>query len=108
MNWEELNKQLTVHGHANTGAVWDLKGYSFRKNNETPMWSTNESGLPIFPGLVRYDEVSAGHIDHALAMNVPAMQNTWVWPARSAQSNSWCNLSRTSPGGTEIPAESIV
>ena len=72
---------------AATGAVWDLKGYSFRKNNETPMWATNEAGLPKFAGLVRYDEVSSGHIDHALAISVPAMQNTWVWPARSAQVN---------------------
>jgi hypothetical protein len=69
---------------ARYGAVWDLKGYSFRKNNETPMWGTNEAGLPKFPGLVRYDEVSAGQIDHALALGIPAMQNTWVWPARSA------------------------
>ena len=72
---------------ARYGAVWDLKGYSFRKNNETPMWGTNEAGLPKFPGLVRYDEVSSGYIDHALAISVPAMQNTWVWPARSAQIN---------------------
>ena len=84
MNWEELTQALNGSWHAGTGAVWDLNGYSFRKNNETPMWSTTESGLPIFPGLVRYDEVSAGHIDHALAMNLPAMQNKWVWPARSA------------------------
>jgi hypothetical protein len=69
---------------AGMAAVWDLKGNSFRKNNETPMWATNEAGLPKFPGLIRYDEVSAGHIDHALAIGVPAMQNTWVWPARSA------------------------
>ena len=69
------------------GAVWDLKKYSFRKNNVTPMWSTDEAGLAVFPGLVRYDEVSAGHIDHALAISVPAMQNIWIWPARSAQVN---------------------
>ena len=69
---------------ASTGAVWDLKGYSFRKNNETPMWATNEAGLATFPGLVRYDEVSAGHIDHLLIWGVPLMQNTWVWPARSS------------------------
>jgi hypothetical protein len=70
---------------ASYGAVWDLKGNSFRKNNETPMWGTNEAGLPKFPGIIRYDEVSAGRIDHALAIGIPAMQNTWVWPARSAQ-----------------------
>ena len=69
------------------------------------MWATNEAGLPKFPGLVRYDEVSAGHIDHALAMGIPAMQNTWVWPARSS---SVLRMILPSPGGTEIPAESIV
>ena len=48
--------------HAGSGAVWDLKKNTFRKNNATPMWATDEAGLPIFPGLVRYDEVSAGYI----------------------------------------------
>ena len=72
---------------AGLGAVWDLKGYTFRKNNATPMWSANEAGLPHFSGLIRYDEVSAGHIDHALMLSIPAMQNTWIWPARSAQVN---------------------
>jgi hypothetical protein len=67
-----------------SGAVWDLNGYSFRKNNVTPMWSTDESGLWVFPGLVRYDEVSAGYINHSLRLAVPAMQNTWVWPARAS------------------------
>ncbi len=69
---------------ADLGAVWDLKGYKFRKNNVTPMWSTDEAGLAIFPGLVRYDEVSAGSINHALRIAVPHLQNTWVWPARSS------------------------
>jgi hypothetical protein len=69
---------------AGSGAVWNLQGYSFRKNNVTPMWSTDESGLWVFPGLVRYDEVSAGYINHSLRLAVPAMQNTWVWPARAS------------------------
>jgi hypothetical protein len=68
---------------ADAGAVWDLKSYSFRKNNRTPMWSTDAAGLPVFPGLVRYDEVSTGYINHSLRMTLPAMQNTWVWPARA-------------------------
>jgi len=67
-----------------SGAVWDLNGYKFRKNNVTPMWSTDEAGLPVFSGLVRYDEVSAGHIDHSLRISVPVLQNTWVWPARTS------------------------
>ena len=108
MNWVQLDKRLMVHGLPDTGAVWDLKGYSFRKNNETPMWATNEAGLPIFPGLVRYDEVSSGQINHALAMSIPAMQNTWIWPARSASPVPGVTDPDTSPGRTEIPAESIV
>ena len=48
------------------------------------MWATDEAGLPIFPGLVRYDEVSSGKINHALRIAVPALQNKWVWPARTS------------------------
>ena len=66
---------------ARYGAVWDLTGNSFRKNNITPMWAANEAGLPNLPGLVSYDEVNEGYIDHALRMGVPVLQNTWVWPA---------------------------
>ncbi len=68
---------------ARYGAVWDLNGYSFRKDNVTPMWAANEAGLPNLPGFVRYDEVSAGYINHSLRMSVPVLQNTWVWPARA-------------------------
>ena len=48
---------------AGSGAVWDLLG------NEQRPWtwtSADAAGLPIFPGLVRYDEVAAGKIQHAL------------------------------------------
>jgi hypothetical protein len=68
---------------ARYGAVWDLKGYSFRKDNATPMWAANEAGLPNLPGFVRYDEVRRGTINHALRLGVPVLQNTWVWPARA-------------------------
>jgi hypothetical protein len=78
-----VTKQADGTWHAGSGAVWDLESNKFRKNNVTPMWSADESGLPILPGLVRYDEVSSGHINHALRMGVPVLQNTWVWPARA-------------------------
>jgi hypothetical protein len=83
--YELFAAEKTADGswHAGLGAVWDLKGYSFRKDNVTPMWSADESGLPILPGLVRYDEVSTGYINHSLRMGIPVMQNTWVWPARA-------------------------
>jgi hypothetical protein len=38
--------------------------------------------MPILPGLVRYDEVESGHIDHAIRMTVPRTQSAYVWPAR--------------------------
>jgi len=71
---------------ANNSAVWDLQNY----NNRIYTWtSADAAGLPILPGLVRYDEVSAGAINHALRFTVP---NTWaafVSPATHwAQTNS--------------------
>ena len=39
-------------------------------------------GLPIFPGLVRYDEVAAGEIRHAIRFTVPQTQQAFLWPAR--------------------------
>src|SRR5262249_57189462 len=40
------------------------------------------AGLPIFPGLVRYDEVAAGAINHAIRFTVPQTQRAFLWPAR--------------------------
>ncbi len=46
-------------------------------------WSSADAaGLPIFPGLVRYDEVATGHIDHALRFTAPVTQQSFIWPAR--------------------------
>lgn len=71
---------------ANNSAVWDLQNYNSRIYTWT---SADAAGLPILPGLVRYDEVSAGAINHALRFTVP---NTWaafVSPATHwAQTNS--------------------
>ena len=44
--------------------------------------SADAAGLPILPGLARYDEVAAGEINHALRFTVPQTRNTYVWPAR--------------------------
>jgi hypothetical protein len=55
---------------AANGAVWDLQNYENRPYGWT---SADAAGLPVFPGLVRYDEVSAGAINHALRMT---MNNT--------------------------------
>ncbi|HUI77218.1 MAG TPA: hypothetical protein VLY24_04865 [Bryobacteraceae bacterium] len=64
---------------AGSGAIFDLKGYTLRPATWT---SADAAGLPIFPGLARYDEVAAGAIHHALRFTVPQTQKAYVWPAR--------------------------
>ena len=44
--------------------------------------SADAAGLPMLPGLARYDEVAAGEINHALRFTVPQTRDTYVWPAR--------------------------
>ncbi len=69
---------------ADAGAVYDLASHALRPAGWT---SADAAGLPIFPGLVRYDEVAAGAIHHALRFTAPATQRAYVWPARHFASN---------------------
>jgi hypothetical protein len=62
-----------------SGAIFDLNSNALRPNGWT---SADAAGLPIFPGLVRYDEVAAGAIHHALRFTAPQTQRAYVWPAR--------------------------
>lgn len=62
---------------AGSGAVFDLSGYELRPEGWT---SADAAGLPILPGLVRYDEVLSGHINHALRFTVEDSAGH-VWPA---------------------------
>lgn len=64
---------------AGSGAVFDLRGYALRPDGWT---SADAAGLPILPGLVRYDEVAAGEIRHALRFTAPRTRRAYVWPAR--------------------------
>jgi len=71
---------------ANNSAVWDLQNYDSRILTWT---SADAAGLPILPGLVRYDEVSSGAINHALRFTVPSTWAAFVSPATHwAQTNS--------------------
>jgi hypothetical protein len=62
-----------------SGAIFHLLSNALRPATWT---STDAAGLPIFPGLVRHDEVAAGAIRHALRFTVPHTQKAYVWPAR--------------------------
>lgn len=64
---------------AANGAVFDLKTHRLRRDGWT---SGDAAGLPILPGLVRYDEVASGAIRHALRFTAPETQKAHVWPAR--------------------------
>ena len=70
--------------HAGSGAIFDLKSNALRPAGWT---SADAAGLPIFPGLVRYDEVAAGEILHAIRFTVPQTSNTYIWPGRHEASN---------------------
>ncbi|MDQ1356788.1 MAG: hypothetical protein QOG44_1161 [Acidimicrobiaceae bacterium] len=63
---------------AAAGAVFDLRSDRLRPDTWT---SADAAGLPILPGLVRWDEVQAGHIDHALRFTVSKTQRGFIHPA---------------------------
>lgn len=70
---------------ADSGAVYHLTSDQLRPRGWT---SADAAGLPITPGLVRYAEVAAGHIDHAIRVTVPRTQQAFLWPARHQASSS--------------------
>ena len=72
--------------NAASGAVFDLRSNDLRPEGWT---SADAAGLPIFPGLVRYDEIEAGVIQHALRFTVSQTQRAYIHPATHyASSNS--------------------
>jgi hypothetical protein len=69
---------------AGSGAIFDLSSHALRPAGWT---SADAAGLPILPGLVRYEEVAAGEIRHALRFTAPQTRRAYVWPARHYASN---------------------
>jgi len=63
---------------ADSTAIWDMTINAQRPYTWT---SADAAGLPIFPGLVRYDEVAAGAINHAVRFTVPVSQQAFTAPA---------------------------
>jgi hypothetical protein len=70
---------------AGSGAIWNLRSNRLRPRGWT---SADAAGLPILPGLARWDEVARGRIDHALRITVPRTRNAFVYPARHHASGS--------------------
>ncbi len=70
---------------AASAAVWDLTADEQRPYTWT---SADAAGLPIFPGLVRYDEVAAGQINHAIRFTLQSSQAAFIPPASHWAANS--------------------
>jgi hypothetical protein len=64
---------------AGSGAAFNLRSNALRPQGWT---SADAAGLPVLPGLVRYDEVASGEINHALRFTVPKTRRAYIWPAR--------------------------
>src|SRR5215210_6275812 len=64
---------------AGSGATWSLRSNRMRPRGWT---SADAAGLPILPGLARYDEVRRGRIRHALRFTVSQTRRAFVFPAR--------------------------
>jgi hypothetical protein len=77
--------------YAGSGAIWNLNSNTLRPDTWT---SADAAGLPILPGLVRYDEILSGEIDHAIRFTA-SDTNGYIWPARHLTSNN--------PNQPEIP-----
>jgi hypothetical protein len=93
-NWKLYELYAAEKGgngwHAGSGAIWSLNSNALREEFWT---SADAAGLPIFPGLVRYDEVTRGEIRHALRFTVEQTRRGFVFPARHfASSDSDPNL----------------
>lgn len=71
--------------NADSGAVFNLNSHALRPAGWT---SADAAGLPIYPGLVRYDEVASGVIRHAIRFTAPRTQRAYIWPARHLASNN--------------------
>ena len=71
--------------HAGSGATWNLRSNAVRPAGWT---SADAAGLPIFPGLARWDEVARGVIDHALRFTAERTRRAYVYPARHYASDS--------------------
>jgi hypothetical protein len=85
--YELYNAQPNSDGswNAGSGAVFNLRSNKLRPNGWT---SADAAGLPIFAGLIRYDEIQRGYINHAIRFTTPETQAGFIHPATHLASSS--------------------
>jgi hypothetical protein len=88
---------------AGSGAIFNLRSDHLRPAGGT---SADAAGLPILPGLARYDEVAAGSIDHALRFTAPCTAPRYVYPARHEAST--CHGANLPPMGLRVRLKASV
>ena len=77
-------KRTTSGWQCACAAIFDLKSNDLRPDGWT---STDAAGLPIFPAIIRYDELDAGKITHAMRVTVKNSRRAYVAPATHFASN---------------------
>ena len=78
--YELWDAQYSASGStAGSGAIWNLESNALRPAGWT---SADAAGLPILPGLVRWDEVASGTITHAIRFTAQSTDTSYLWPAR--------------------------
>lgn len=70
---------------AGSGAIYSLNSHALRPDTWT---SADAAGLPILPGLVRYEEVIAGQVNHAIRFTANQVYSGYTWPARHSDGRS--------------------
>jgi hypothetical protein len=88
---------------AGSGAIFNLRSDHLRPAGWT---SADAAGLPILPGLARYDEVAHGQIDHALRFTAPCTAARYVYPARHEAST--CRGAWLPPMGLRVRLKASV
>ncbi len=71
--------QTGLNWQGGSGAIFDLRSNSLRPDTWT---SADAAGLPILPGLIRYDEIAEGEIRHAIRFTASQTRRAYIWPAR--------------------------
>jgi hypothetical protein len=100
--YELYNANVSGNGwQASSGAIFDLTKEVYRKEGWT---SGDAAGLPIFPVLVRYDEVASGTIDHTIRFTLPRakVMKGYVLPARHLVNGGNANSNIPTPFGMRL------
>jgi len=73
-----FRKRPRRHWNADSGVIWNLRSSRRRHDGYT---SADAAGLPVFPGLVRLDQVRRGTVRHAIRVTFESTQDAWIHPA---------------------------